>query len=213
MQEQPSGEGGDDGFQAHDQGGHRGIQILLSDDLEGIAQAAGEGTGVYDGHPGRKDAAEIRALEQKHTDGAQDGVGQGLDAGELHAVHQGREMVHRQNLDGEDDRTGEEIDIACLQTEVPLRHAEQIHAQSGQRHGSPDAQADFLAQENPEQGHDHHVQRADEARLAHGGLPHAELLQGASAEQADAAADAPDKQESMILPPVCGLLRPFDAPV
>ena len=41
-----------------------------------------------------------------------DGLGQCLDAGELHAVHQGREMVHRQNLDREDDRTGEEIDIA-----------------------------------------------------------------------------------------------------
>ena len=185
----------------------------MPDDLESVADSAGERPRVYNRHPGRKDAAEIRALEQKHTDCAQDSVGQGLHTGELHAVHHGREVVYGQNLEGKDNGTGKEVQVAFLQMKVPLCHAEQIHAKSRQPYGGPDAQSNLFPQENPQQRHQHHIQRADEARFAHSGIPHAELLQSASQKQADAAADAAEKEQPVVLFPVSlpGLL--FAAPV
>ena len=50
-EDDPSGEDGEDGFEAHQQGCYGWIQSILTDDLQGVADTAGHDTSVQNGDP------------------------------------------------------------------------------------------------------------------------------------------------------------------
>lgn len=103
MQNQPAGQGGEDGFQAHQQGGHSGLRIPLAQDLQGVGHAAGQNACVENGPLGVQNGREGGRFKEKGGNQPHQPGGEKLDAGHFDAVYLGREMVDDNNVDGEEE--------------------------------------------------------------------------------------------------------------
>ncbi len=88
----------EDGFQAEDQGCFCGWDVLLAEDLEGVADARGHDAAVRDGLPRVQDGADLRVLKDEHADDAHDSGHDELDGRELEAVALRRVVADQHGL-------------------------------------------------------------------------------------------------------------------
>ena len=188
MQEQPPGQHGHNGLQAEDQAGDGGVDALLPDDLEGIAHAGGQDTGVQNGCPGLEHIAGRRhALRAQHTNHGEKARHEELDAGHLYPVHFRAEMVNDHDVTGESQGTQQHQQVTLLELEGAA-HTQQIQAEHGDDHADPELHAHFFVEKQAQNGDDDDVHGGDKAGLSGAGVDQTHLLKGVAQEHTQAAA-------------------------
>ena len=164
MQDDRPGDDGEHALQAQQDGHHRGIGVLLREDLQRVAYAAGENTHVQQRQDAAPNGGEVHSLKEEHTHSGDDARKQELQAAQLHAVAIGCKVVDNQNMYRKAHRTHQDQQVARRQGEIPL-DAQQIQRHHAAHHRDPHRQADLPLEEQPEHRHQHHIQRRDEPSL------------------------------------------------
>ena len=126
-QNQPAAQHRKHAFQAQDQGGYGGVGILLTHDLQGVADAAAHHARVDDGRPAAGDFRQRGLLrDQRHgqTDHCRHGE---LNAAQLHAVGTGADPVNDKNMGGKRHGAQKQRAVAALQRQRRARlHAQKV---------------------------------------------------------------------------------------
>lgn len=112
LEDDSAGNDGEHALQTEQDGDHGGVGVLLRQNLQGVAYAAGEDAHVQQGQGAAEDGGHIQRLEDEHTDRGNDGGEQELQAAELHTVTVGGEVVDDQNVDGEAQGAHQQQQIA-----------------------------------------------------------------------------------------------------
>ena len=194
MQDNGAGDDGEHALQAQQDGDHRGVGVLLGQDLQGIAHAAGEHAHIQQGPDAVQQHLEADGVEKQGQNGGPGAGKQELQAAELHTVAEGGEVVNNQDVHGEAYSTYQHQQVAGGQGEAAL-DTQQVQRAHGQGHGDPHRQADLPAEEQAEHRHQHHIQGGDEPGLAAVGTGHqARLLEVGGNCQHCAAAEAAQPQ-------------------
>lgn len=181
-QQDPAADGREHGFQAHQQGGQRGIGVLLADHLQRVAHRAGEHCRIDDARPAGHDVGHGGGLRQQHQRQGHDGSGGKLDGAEQDRIHVAGIAVDDDDVEGEHEGAAQGDQIADVDGEVIL-DAQQAQAHQRDRHADPHLFAHALAHEHGDDGDQDDVERGDEAGVCGGGVGDADLLQRARAEQ------------------------------
>ena len=105
IQQYPSADGGEDGFQTHDQRGKRGLGVFLADDLEGVAQRTGEHGNIENILPAGENAVDGGRLEEKGDGCSDQGGCAELYRTELDGIQRAAQAVDQRDVNGEDERS------------------------------------------------------------------------------------------------------------
>jgi len=203
VQHQVAGQGGEYGFEAHDDSRVCGRGGSLADDLEREGDARREDAGVENRDRGRDDGGESRLFEQDGSQQTQRRTGEELDTGDVQRIGPLGEIVDQQHVGGPEERTDQDEQVASSDCER-FRDAQQVQTGYCQHRAHPNRRATPMPKEQTHDRDEHHVKAGDEAGLAGGCIDESHLLHGCAAEQGQTRQDASPQQER-VAPAAMGL--------
>ena len=168
MQDEPAAQSAEHAFQAHDEACDGGVQLFLPQNLQRIADAAGQHTAVDDGQPVGAELGEGGRLKQKGGGGALHRHHNELHQTQPDAVHQRRKVVDGHDLEAEEHGAAEQDPVAGFDAAKAVLHAEQIQPTHGDDHAQPEPGTAPPPHEQPEHRHHHNVHRRQERGLGRG---------------------------------------------
>ena len=160
------------GFERHDErGNRRGARELLTDDLRGIADARGADAEVEQMRQGgdERRGGEVYARHGGLDQGTQDGEDAGdgeLDERQTHAVRPRGKDVNQGDVQPEQGGGGKQNQVAGGKAAARTVTGEQVRPAEGDGDADPHVGCRHLAAGEPPKGHEHHIERGEEGRLA-----------------------------------------------
>ena len=181
-QDDPSGKGGEDGFEAEEDRGVGRGRFSLRDDLQCEGDADGHAAGVEDGPSRGDDRSDGDIFEDEGGDEAKHGDNAELDRGEADGIGPWREQTDDEDVRSPDDGAGEHEQIAGVDVEAS-GNAEEMKARGGDDGADPGGGGGAVADEDAQDGDEDDVKAGDEAGVACGGVDEADLLKGRAEEE------------------------------
>ena len=164
LQQQPSKQHGKDRFQTHQQGSNRGIGVLLTDDLEGIAHTCGKNAGVADRQPALQNTVQIRFFCEEHNGKGNDTHNEKLHAAQADAIQLGADLINDQNVSRKCCGTAENQQLALSNGHVT--GAEQVQTRKRQNDTDPNPRLHPAAKQQPCHGNQNNIQGGDKTCFA-----------------------------------------------
>ena len=200
MQQHPAAQCAEHAFQAHDQAAHGRVHIPLAQNLQRVGHAAGHHAAVQQGHRVHGKFRRGRVLQQQRCHRAFHRHHKELPQAQAHAIHLRTIMVHRHDLETEQHGAQQQHHVAAFHAAKAVLHAQQIQPAHRNGHAEPQLGAAAAAQCQPEDGHQHHIHRREEACFGRGGVQcQAELLGSRRHKQQRAAHKAGPAQAAALL--------------
>ena len=188
MQDEPAAQSAEHAFQAHDEARDGGVQLFLPQNLQRIADAAGQHTTVDNGQPVGAELGEGGRLKQEGGGGALHRHHNELHQTQPDAIHQRGKVVDGHDLEAEEHGAAEQDPVAGFDAAKAVLHAEQIQPAHGDDHAQPEPGTAPPPHEQPEHRHHHDVHRRQERGLGRGRVQrNADLLGRAGRKQKGAA--------------------------
>ena len=187
MEDEPSGQAAENGFEAHNQGRGGGFQIFLGQDLQGIGDTHGQDTGEAQALPVVEDCGQGRGFGYHEGCGNQT-AHQRLDDVQTDAVQLVCHPIHQRNLHGKGKGTANHQNITDVDGGYACA-AEQIQADDRNSDGNDGGQGRLFTQHQTAHGHQHDVHGGNETGFAGIGVHQSHLLGGAGHKQGQAAQD------------------------
>ena len=111
-QDEETAEGGKNGLKAEYQRGHCRIRPPLADDLEGIGDTGGKDADIGQRPDGGKKVRQCRLFQRQADGEGKESGDKKLHQGEGDAVHLGGEVGNQEDVDGEDEGSDEDVEVA-----------------------------------------------------------------------------------------------------
>ena len=187
-QEPPAAQGGEHGFQTHNQGSGGALQMLLTQNLHGVGKTHGQDAGKQQRPPAGKDIRRNHRFCQKHTGNGDHRHHQSLDAVEPDAVQLSGEPVDAGDLHRDGQGTAHQQKIPLVDP-GDANAAEQKQAHDCKAHAEYGDFGNLLPQKVAKHRHKDDVHGCDEAGFARLGVDKPDLLQAGGNKQSTAADD------------------------
>ena len=137
-QDEPATQCGKYAFQAHDDGCHCRLGVFLSDDLQGVGNAAGKNAHVKQAGDHGREIAPLHLLTAEGNEGGENAADQKLQHGKGNAVYPASVGVHHHDVGGKAQGAAKHQGIPEIKVIKATCKAQKVNAHGGNRTCQPD---------------------------------------------------------------------------